>query len=366
MEHIEIKELENSQIEITASISVADYEKYRGGVLKRFGESMEVDGFRKGNIPEEMIEKKAGDVALLHEMASEAIADIYPKIIEEKKIEAIGRPEITITKMAKGNPLEFKAITAVVPAFTLPDYKKIAHNIVQKEGEGESIVTNDEVEKTILEIRTNWAHQMERVKNAGNEESTDTTGQEAQKSPHATGQEKNEEPILPELNDEFAKQLGDFKNVADLKAKLKENLRTEKTAKDKEKVRVALIEEIVKETTIMPPQILIDGELSRMMAQFKDNVATMGQKPEEYFKQIKKTEDEVQEGWKGDAQKRVKTQLILHKIADEEGLSVGEDELKKEVHAVMEKYPEVREEQARGYVENILLNEATFAFLEKQ
>ncbi|MEK7501480.1 MAG: trigger factor [Patescibacteria group bacterium] len=127
-----LKQSEKSTIEIAGSISAEIWEKYRVQALKNVNESITIDGFRKGMVPENILIAKVGEMALLEEMAEMAISKAYFDIIIDNKIGAIGRPNIQLTKLAKGNPLEFKIVTAVIPEVELPDYKKIAQEEIRK------------------------------------------------------------------------------------------------------------------------------------------------------------------------------------------------------------------------------------------
>ncbi len=132
MPQIEIKKLPQSEIEITGEISAGDFENCREKALKELSENVQIDGFRPGKIPEKILIEKIGEQPFLERMAEIALQKEYFKIIEEKNIHAIGRPEVIITKMAKGNPLGFKIKTAVLPEIELPDYKKIAGEIMKE------------------------------------------------------------------------------------------------------------------------------------------------------------------------------------------------------------------------------------------
>ena len=123
---LEIKLLPNSEAEIIGEISAEIFMSGRNKAVKEFSEKVEMDGFRKGKIPEDILIKNIGLDAVLEKMAAIALEKEYPKIINEHKIRAIGRPEITLTKAAENNPLGFKIKTSVLPEIALPDYKKIA------------------------------------------------------------------------------------------------------------------------------------------------------------------------------------------------------------------------------------------------
>lgn len=123
---LEIKLLPGSEMEIIGEISAEIFMSGRNKAVQEFSEKTEIDGFRKGKVPEDILIKNIGLSAVLEKMAIFALEKEYPKILSEHKIKAIGRPEITITKLAENNPLGFKIKTPVLPEIILPDYRKIA------------------------------------------------------------------------------------------------------------------------------------------------------------------------------------------------------------------------------------------------
>ena len=129
---MKITKLEKSRVEIVGSMLADEFAKFRHKALENINNEVTIDGFRKGKVPENVLVSKVGDMAILEEMAELALSKIYPEIIIKEKIDAIGRPEISITKLAKDNPLEFKIVTAVLPEVKLGDYKKIAKEITKE------------------------------------------------------------------------------------------------------------------------------------------------------------------------------------------------------------------------------------------
>ena len=148
---VSAKKLPKSEVEIEGELESEIFESYFAKALKKISENLELPGFRKGKIPESVLLSKVPEIQILEEMAQMALNDLYPKIlsgeIESEKIDpvrnregsqrpsnsngidAISRPEISITKLARKNPLGFKIKTAVLPAIKLPDYKSIAKKI---------------------------------------------------------------------------------------------------------------------------------------------------------------------------------------------------------------------------------------------
>src|SRR3972149_8176067 len=149
---LEIKLLSNSEVEIIGEISAEIFMSGRNKAVKEFSEKVEMDGFRKGKIPEDIMIKNLGMEVILEKMAVIALEKEYPKIINEHKIKAIGRPEITLTKLAENNPLGFKVTTSVLPGITLPDYKSIAKKIMAKKEEVSEENKAQEKERRRMEI----------------------------------------------------------------------------------------------------------------------------------------------------------------------------------------------------------------------
>lgn len=361
-----IKKLEKSEVEITGVLEVAEFEKYEAKALERIGERMELPGFRKGKAPASAIKSSVQEMQLLEEMAEAALQENYIKILEENKIDAIGRPQIAITKIAKGSDLEFKITTAVLPEMKLGDYKKIASTEnAKEENKKEVVVDEKEVEKVILDLRKMRAEQAKGGEHAGHENMTEEEHAKAHAEP-ASPVEAIPESEYPEWNDEFAKTFGDFKTADELKEKIKSNIKIEKTTEQKDKVRLSIVEELVKQTEGEIPEILIAGETDKMLYRLEADITNAGLKLEDYLKQIQKTEADLRTEWRADAEKRAKLQMIIHTISEKEKLAPTEEEIEKDVLKITEMYKDADPSRARAYVEQMLENEKVFAFLEKQ
>lgn len=154
----EIKKLEKSRVEITSSIPADKLETYRDRAIAQLAPYVKIDGFREGKVPAAMIEKQVGDMGVLEQMAQLAISDVIADLIVEAKVDAIGRPEIHIKKIAKGNDLEFSVILSTLPEVTLGDYKKVAKSANKESTKVE--ITDEELENSIKELRQMRAHHM--------------------------------------------------------------------------------------------------------------------------------------------------------------------------------------------------------------
>lgn len=128
-----IQKLPKSQIEIIFEVPSEEFGRFLDKAVFSLGQNLEIGGFRKGKAPKEIIEKEIGSRKVLEEAAESCVRENYLKVISENKIEPLGQPEIKITKMAPGNPLEFSCKFSVFPEINLPDYKKIASEVKKKE-----------------------------------------------------------------------------------------------------------------------------------------------------------------------------------------------------------------------------------------
>src|SRR3989344_1148491 len=138
---ISIKKLPKSEVEIEGELESEIFESYFAKALKKIGENFEVDGFRKSKVPENVLLSKIPEIQILEEMAQLALNEHYPKILEEEKIDAISRPEISIVKLARKNPLGFKIKTAILPEIKLADYKKVSKKILEDVTDAEKNIT---------------------------------------------------------------------------------------------------------------------------------------------------------------------------------------------------------------------------------
>lgn len=338
---IKIKKLPHSEIEITGELSADLFESYRTKAISYLKKGFELPGFRKGNVPDNIFLGKVPETHILEEMAEMALAGTYPKLIEENKLDPIGRPEVSITKLAKGNPLGFTLKTAVIPEVKLPDYKKIADEMT-KETEMVS-VTGEEVEKAVSEIQKARAPKVE-----------------------TAGGEPAIEPVLPELTDDLVKTLGSFQNVAEFKEKIRENIRLEKEHAAVEKKRVKFLDALVQKSEIDLPKVIVEEEKNKLIYQLRHDVERLGLKFEEYLKNVKKTEDDIKKEWTNEAEKRAKIQFIMSEIAIKEKIAPTEEELDQEVKHLLEHNKGADETRARLYLSQVLANQKVMEFLENQ
>jgi trigger factor len=331
---------------------------------------VQLDGFRKGHVPTPVLEKHIGQMNILSEMAERAIAHSYPHIIQAFEIDAIGQPQIEVTKIAPENPLAFTATVAIVPTFTLPDYEAIAKEVnLAKE---DVAITDAELEEKIKEIQKSKRayDRMQEISKA--EETAKENGEEGDEKKQSMEEvqakvDKNTEAPLPELTDEYVKTLGQpgqFENVEGFKAGLRTHLETEKAQEVAAKHRANITDKIIEKTEITLPQLLIDSEINQMFAQMEDDLKRSDLKMDDYLTHIKKTKEELATEWKPAAETRAKLQLILNEIAKDKDIKPDADEVNAQTEQLLERFKDANQHQVRLYVTSMLLNEATMKHLE--
>ena len=382
---IKFEKLENGEVKMVVSLENIEFEKYRQAGLKKVQEFVEIDGFRKGNAPENLITEKYGEMVILEEMAHLVINEtFYSSILKENedkkdedKIVPVSEPKISIAKIGQGSDFEYNAIFAVLPKIDLVDYKKLAkeENDKIEKGEFDELKKkNDQaVKEDILNVSDSEVDEvvesLRKARNTGghvHEDGTvhershdDSEGKEDKKD------EKAEKEELPEINDEFAQSFGEqFKTLEDLRAKIKENLVLEKKSKLQEKKRTSILERLVRETKTSLPDALISDELERMKLQTKADVERFGSKWEDYLTHLKKTEEDLKNEWKDIAYKRVMSQLLINEIAKKEKIETSKEEIDADALKIMTQMPEANENNVRSYVQQILINEKVMKMLD--
>ena len=423
---ITIKKLPKSQIELTIEVLARELEPYLDRAASDLSKEMNISGFRPGKIPRSIVEEHLGKQKVLEEAVNLSVPKFYVKAILEENIEAIGKPKITVTQIAPGNSLIFKAEIAIIPEIKLALFKEIC-----KKEKQEPLTVKDEEVKNAFEWLQNSRAKLITVKRAvqiGDRVEIDFESRlggvkieqgDSKNHPLIIGQNqfvpgfedkligmkegdrrefsltfpKNhskkdlagkaidfqvemklvQKRELPVLDDSFAKSLGDFKDLKALEVNVKDGLEKEKEHQAVERWRIKVIERIAKESQMEIPDILVETELEKMLQEFKTSIAQMGLKIDEYLKKIHLTEDKLEEKWHEPALKRVRIGLVLREIAKREKIEPSKEEIKEKMNEILKGYPDDKgvrvrpdQEQLKEYAKGLLKNAKVFEFLESQ
>jgi len=422
--NINIKKISSNQVELEIEIPAPQVENYFKIAASELSKNMKISGFRPGKVPIEIVEQEKGSQTLYDQAANLVIQKTLPKIILDKKLEVVGQPEIVVTHIARGNPMKYKATFSTIPEIELSEYKGL--EIKKKTLK----VENEEIDKSLKYLQKSRAKfiTVNRPAELGDRVEIDFTtrssgvkieGGESKNHPliigearfipgfeeklvgMKEGEEKSFNSIVPEnwpqknlasknldfqvkinlvqkrdipkLSDEWAKNLGDFQSLKNLKEKIKEDIIKEKEMKEKERIRMGLMKKIAEDSKINIPQKLIDIELKKMIDELQSNLKNMGLELDKYLDEVKKTIDDLKKEWQNQAEKRVKIALILKKIAEKEKIEISQEEIEKRINQDLKRYPEMKEAEKRidhnllkEYTMNILSNERVFKLIEKE
>ncbi len=415
----EIKKLPKSQIEITFELTAEEFKEHTAHALEHLKKHVKVDGFREGKAPASMVEEKLKPEALLMEAGDHAVQHVYTDYVLESKIEPVGNPEVKILKIAQGSPFVFTATITILPEVELPDHKIIAKSVKGKDVS----VTEEEVQdainylqktrakfsahnnpaevKDFVEIKysskdiennreiddkfilgeggfmkgfedgivgmKSGEEKEVNVKFADDLPRKDLAGKEAVFKIKMISVQKME---LPEINDEFAKQLGAFDSLDTLKTSTKEGIKMEKQEAEKQRKRAEILSKIAEKAKFEMPEAMVEYEQQRLIEDFKNRITqTIKAGFEEYLASIKKTEAEVKETYKKEAEKRLKGFLVLRELGKKENVEVSDAEVEEEVAKSIKNYSKEQLDkidinELKEYTKGVIHNEKIFQILE--
>jgi trigger factor len=425
----EIKKLPHSEVEIKVSVPWDEWKKYLDQASSELSKDVKIPGFRPGKAPKNMIEQKIGRANILQSAAEKTIQKTYADILAEGKIDAIGAPKAEILKLAEGNELEYKIITAVIPEVKIKPWRDEIKKINKKHKEIKADVKDEDVDKEIKKIAESRAKLVTVNREARNGDSVfidfsvlrngvPIENGTSQNHPlilgrgvfipgfeeNLIGMKENEEKEftlkfpedyhekslagktadfkvkvnlvqerdLPEINDEFAASLGKFENLEKFKSSIREGMMKEKEIENKEKKRSEFLEELIKLSEIDLPEVLVHQELHKMLHEFEAQMAQMGTSLEEFLKKMSKTKDDLEKDWKSQAEKRVAAALILEEIAKDQEISVENEKIEEEMNKTLQYYKKEKDLEKNidtgrlyNYTKGMLMNEKVFEYLEK-
>ncbi|MGB7958195.1 MAG: trigger factor [Minisyncoccia bacterium] len=304
-------------------------------VLGEAGQDLVVPGFRKGKVPPAMVRERMDPAGLLEEAAHKALPEAIHDILNDEKITVLGRPEVAIVKLVPGNPIVFTARFALMPEIGLPNYKSIAQKIVQEKKPVE--VKPEEIEDAVKHLR-----EMFRAGEPG----------------------KEGDAALPELTDEFVKQFGPYKNVAEFREELGHNIAEGKEREEKEKRREEMVRAIVAKTKIKIPKLLVDQELASFFENRDEELKKAGISLEDYLKQVKKTKEELEKEERDSIEKQIAASLIMSAMRKEEKITADEKDITANIAALKRRYPDRPDAELWEPAEAIAMQKKLFEILE--
>ncbi len=336
------------EAEVKGEITAEALDRAYDEVLKDLQKTAKVDGFRPGHAPLDRVIAIYGEAALIERAAEHAIQSVLPEILAKENLLVIASPRVVTEKPVKGSSLPFTAHAPLAPTVTLPDFKKIAER--HRAAKEDTTVTDTEHAEALMHLKR------EKMRIDKIEQGIDP--QKAAEEVKALT-----EADVPELDDMFVQTLG-YADIAAFSAALRENIKNEKEIRAREKVRAAILDELVKDSKISYPALLKSYELDDMQARLEEDISRMNMTLDQYLAQIKKTHEELRASWGEAADKRAKVRLILNEIARAEHTEPDPAEIAHELEHAKEHYKDMDPNTLRMHIAHAMRNEMVLRFLE--
>lgn len=298
------KKLPGSRIELEVVLEQKEFLPYYKEVYDRALAGAQIKGFRPGMAPKELAEQAIDREKVFGEAAKNAVRWGLEEVSKDNEWTLIDTPRIEIED-SKDLGIKFKAELTIFPEIKLGNYKKIAHKVMAERKEQK--VEPKEIDQTLEWIRNS----------------------------------RKEGDRIPELNDEFAKSIGKFQNVEELKKNVSEGLLMEKQMKEADRLRLKALDEVVKSSEIEIPEIMVRKTHDSMSVQLAPILKAGGKSEEDIKKDINER-----------ARNNVANNLVIYKIAQTEKLEPTPEEV----------------DESGDYQHNygVIQQNKVFAFLEKQ
>ena len=376
---------------LTVTVPAEKVNKALDQAFKKVVKQINVPGFRKGKVPRQIFEQRFGVEALYQDAVDILLPEAYGEAIDETGINPVAQPEVSVTQIEKGKDFIFDATVTVEPEVKLGDYKgleiekqetelsdeelqesidhslsHLAEMVVKEDGAVENGDTvnidfsgsvdgeefdGGQAEGYDLEIGSGsfipgFEEQIEGMK-TGDEKDVVVTFPEEYHAEELAGKEAtfktkvNEIKFkdVPELNDEIANELdSDAENVDEYKENLRKRLSEQKATEAENTEKEEAINKATENASIDIPEAMINTELDRMIQEFGQRIQQQGLDLQTYYQISGQNEEQLRDQMKDDAEQRVKTNLTLTAIADEENIEVSDEDIDKELEKMSEQF----------------------------
>lgn len=387
---LQVEKLEKNMAKLTIEVPAEEFDAAIKNAYNKNKNKFSIPGFRKGKAPLAMLEKMYGAGIFYEDAANEVIDASYPKAAEESKEEIVSTPEIKVTQIEKGKAFIYEATVALKPEVTLGEYKGVE---VKK---AEAVVTDEDVENELTAARKKNGRLIDVEDGAiedGDNTIIDFTGYIDDKTfdggagtdyplvigshsfiegfeDQLIGKKKGEtcdvnvtfpaeyhadelagKPAkfvvtikevkrneLPELNDEFASEVSDFDTLNEYKADIRKKLQEKKEQDAKVENENNVIEKVVENAQMELPQPMVDTQAREMVENYARRLQSQGLNINDYMKYTGMTPEKLMEQMRPEAEKRIKTRLVLEKVVEVENVEVSDEKLDEQINEIAASY----------------------------
>ena len=398
---VQVEKLEKNMAKLTVEVSAEDF---KAAIKKAFNKNKNrfaIPGFRKGKAPQAMIEKMYGEGVFYEDAADEAINASYAEAMKESGLDIVSRPEVTIEKIGKDEPFVYSALVAVKPEVTLGQYKGVE---VEK---ADASVSAEDVEAELKKVQEQNARLLTvedrpvadgdqtvidfegfvdgKTFDGGKAEDYDLTigshsfidtfeeqligrniGEECEVNVtfpteyHAADLAGKPATFkvtvkeikvkeLPELNDEFASEVSEFDTLDEYKKDVEKKLAEKKEIEANSKNEDAVVAKVVENATMEIPDKMIDAQAENMVQDMARRMQSQGLSLDMYLKYTGMTVEQMKEQARPDAEKRIRTRLVLEAVAKAENIQISDEKVDEEVAKMAEAY-KMEVEKLKSYM----------------
>ena len=387
---VAVEKLEKNMAKLTIEVSAEELEKAIQGAYQKQKNRINIPGFRKGKAPRKMIEKMYGTGVFYEDAANALIPEAYSKALDECEETIVSQPSIDVVQLESGKPFIFTAEVALKPEVTLGEYKglevpKADLEVTEEEIAGE-LRKEQEENSRVLDVDDRAVADGDKVTldfegfvdgeafdggkgtdypltigsgsfipgfeeqlvgaNIGEEKEVNVTFPEDYQAAELAGKpavfkctvKKIEVKELPELDDEFAKDVSEFDTLEEYKADIKKNLEEKKADAAKRAKEDAAVDAAVANATMEIPDAMLDTQVNQMIDDFARRMQSQGLTMDQYLQFTGTTLASLQEQMKPQALKRIQTRLVLEKIAETEAIEIADEKIDEEIAKMAEMY----------------------------
>ena len=387
---LQVEKLEKNMAKLTIEVSAEDLDKAMEKAYQKQKSRISLPGFRKGKAPRKMIESMYGKGVFMEDAVNSLVPQEYTKALGECDLEIVSQPEINVTQMEPGKALIFTADVAVKPEVTLGDYKgvevpKSEIAVTDEEVDAEVKKEQDKNARTVaVEDRaaangdittidfegfvdgvafeggkgTDYALTLGSGTfipgfedqlvgaNTGDHVEVKVTFPEEYQAKELAGKEavfqcdvkKIETKEVPELDDEFAKDVSEFDTLAEYKEDVKKKLTEKKEKEARTAKENSAVDKAIENAQMDIPELMTKTECRQMMDDFSRRMQQQGLSMEQYFQFTGQSMDKMMEDMKPQALKRIQTRLVLEKVAEAENIQPSEEEITEEIQKMADAY----------------------------
>lgn len=387
---LQVEKLEHNMAKLTVEVAAEDVEKALQAAYLKQRKQINIPGFRKGKVPRQMIEKMYGPEVFYDEAANNMIPDVYAKAYDESELDIVSQPKIEVVQMEKGKPFIFTAEVATKPEVTLGDYKglkvdKVSTRVTQKEVDEEiekerernarTIEVTDRAVQDKDEVTLDFEGFVDGVAFEGGkgedypltigsgsfipgfeeqligaeidkEVEVNVTFPKEYHSEELAGKDATfkctvhtiKAKELPELDDEFASEVSECETMDAYRAEVKKNIKERKERTGKEKKENQAVDQAIENAQMDIPEAMIEFQVRQMADDFARRIQQQGLTVEQYFQFTGMTAEKMLEEMRPQAEKSIKTRLVLEAIVKAENIEVSDERVEEELTKMAEAY----------------------------